>query len=109
MGNERAGCLGYGLLALFTIALIPYCVWAYSYVLLTGYNWFFVELIGIKFAQIHFAALSSMVYLLRTTSISFKKDDRESDDMPTMIGKLIAYGIGPWISLLVLYIFTLFL
>lgn len=88
------------------IASTVYFSWAYSLVLLKGYNWFLISATGIPLQQIQIAAAVAMIssVISSVRSIIKPEDTRSTGER---VGDFIGLLCGPWGLLLFLWILTL--
>jgi hypothetical protein len=91
---------------LLIVVSTAYFSWAYSLVILKGYNWFLADLIGIKFTQLSIAAAIAMISNIigLNKSLCRPADTRSAGEK---IGGFLGVLISPWGLLLFLWILTL--
>jgi hypothetical protein len=83
-----------------------YFSWAYSLVILKGYNWFLADLIGIKFTQVSIAAAIAMFSNIIGLNKSLVRPT-DTRSIGEKAGGFLGIIISPWVLLLFLWILTL--
>ena len=97
-----AVCLAILLVVVSTV----YFSWAYSLVILKGYNWFLADLIGIKFTQISVAAAIAMISNIVGLNKSLVRPT-DTRSIGEKAGGFLGVIISPWVLLFFLWILTL--